>query len=342
MSPHKSLIAILMALFFIAMPNPSFAEYGTAPTPGLHDSCAVINQQQFNQKTYEGMYQQSWSTLEQQYFFRQNMGDWSQWQHKFDGKLTSLAETESAIREMLGSLNDKYTFYLDGKETSDKDVESKKTGVVTCRMLADDIGYIKINTFNSKNVDKEIRAAWPLLQSAKALIIDLQGNPGGYIDESIQTASIFMKEGLFITMENQETPTKRTMMPIVITDTRHTHVGTGALSELHGPALAATIPIVFLVDRHTASASEMLAGSFQEHKRAILIGRKTLGKGVCQELTQLPYNTTLRFTNAQWTLPVSGNCIHKIGLTPNVLLQPKEDAKDAAVKYIRSTYAHKP
>lgn len=341
MSPHKSLIAILMALFFIAVPRSCFAEYGTSPIPGSNDACLVIDQsQQSNQKTYEDMYQQAWSALEQKFFFRQNMGNWSQWQHKFDGKLTSLSETESAIKEMVGSLNDKYTFYLDGKDTSDKDIETKKTGVVTCKMLADDIGYIKIDTFNSKNVDIEIRTSWSRLKTSKALIIDLQGNLGGYIDESIQTASIFFQEGLFITMENQVSPTKRIMMPILITKERYTHVGTGALSEHRLPALAKEIPIVFLVDRNTASASEMLAGSFQEYKRAILIGRKTMGKGVAQELKELPYSTTLRFTYSQWTLPVSGKCIHKIGLTPDVLLQPTENALDAAVNYLRSKYAN--
>ncbi|MBX9770239.1 MAG: hypothetical protein K2X29_02650, partial [Candidatus Obscuribacterales bacterium] len=72
MSPRKSFIATLLALFLFALPNPSFAEYGSSPAPELHDSCLVIDQQavQSKQKTYECMYQDAWSALNERYFFR--------------------------------------------------------------------------------------------------------------------------------------------------------------------------------------------------------------------------------------------------------------------------------
>ncbi len=340
MSPHKSFVAILMALFFFALPNSCFAEYGISPAPELRDACLVIDQQaaQSNQKTYECMYQQAWSALNERYFFRQNMGDWNTWQHKFDGKLTSLSETESAIKELVKSLQDRYTFFLDSKETSDKEVESKKTGIVTCELLEDNIGYLQITTFGSRNAAKETFAALQKLHGAKALIIDLQDNRGGWIDEAIHTTSFFLTEGLFCTIVTQDSPTLRSTVPLRITKGQYSSVNTGALSEQHEQAISQDIPIVILVNGDTASASEMFVGCLQEHKRATLVGRVTLGKGVCQDLKKLPSETTLRYTYAQWSLPVSNTCIHKKGIAPDVLLQPKQSAKQAALKLLRSNY----
>lgn len=340
MSPRKSFIATLLALFLFALPNPSFAEYGSSPAPELHDSCLVIDQQavQSKQKTYECMYQDAWSALNERYFFRQNMGDWNAWQHKFDGKLTTLAETESAIKELVKSLKDQYTFFLDGKGTSDKEIESKKTGIVTCELLEYNIGYLKIASFGSRNAAKETYAALQTLHGAKALILDLQDNHGGWIDEAIHATSFFLKEGLFCSINTQYSPTVRRTLTLRITQEQYSSVSTGVLTERHEQAIGADIPIVILVNGDTASASEMLAGCLQEHKRATLMGRVTLGKGVCQDLKKLPVDTTLRYTYAQWNLPVSNTCIHKKGIAPDVLLQSTENAKETAVKLIRSKY----
>ncbi len=341
MSPHKSFLAILMALFLFALPNSCFAEYGGSALE-LQDASAVIKQDNpLNRKTYEDMYQQTWQTLEQKYFFRQNMGDWSRWQHKYDGKLTSLSETEAAIKEMVGSLKDPYSFFLDGKDTSDKAADSKKTGVVTSEMIADEIGYIEVDNFNSRNTAKEIFAALQQLHSAKALIIDLRDNRGGYIDEAMHATSFFLEEGAFISMATQESATERKLVPLKIAKEYYSSVDSGKLTERHEAAIAKNIPIVILVDDDTASASEMLAGCLQEHKRAVLVGQQTFGKGIAQEFKNLSFDTSLRYTFADWTLPVSGKCVHKIGLTPDVILQSKESAKDAAVKYLRSKHAFK-
>lgn len=342
MSPHKSFLAILMALFLFALPNSCFAEYGGSPTLELQDASAVINQDNpLHRKTYEDMYQQTWQTLDRKYFFRENMGDWSRWQHKYDGKLTSLSETEAAIKEMVGSLKDQYSFFLDGKDTSVKAADSKKTGIVTSEMLADEIGYIQVDTFNSRNTAKEIFTALQQLHSAKAIILDLQDNRGGYIDEAIHATSFFLQEGAFVTMATQESATERKLVPLKIAKEFYSSVDSGRLTERHEAAIAKHLPIVILVDSDTASASEMLAGCLQEHKRAVLIGQQTFGKGVAQEFKSLSFDTSLRYTFADWTLPVSGKCIHKVGLTPDVIVQPKESAKDAAVKYLRSKYAFK-
>ena len=343
MSPHKSFLAILMALFFIALPLSCSAEYGTSPAPDARDASVLLDQQsaQFFRKTYEDMYQKTWSALQKGYFFRHNMGNWFEWQHKFDGKLTSLAETETAIRQMIKSLHDPYTFYLDDKDTSDKKIESAKTGIVTSEMLEGKIGYIKVSTFNSKNTAKEVGSAVQKLKNAKALIIDLQENFGGYIDEAIHATALFLQEGVFITIDSRDAPTACSTMVMQITKDRYTGIDSGDLSEKHQPAIDKNIPIVILVNEDTASASEMFAGCLQEHKRAKLVGQITLGKGVCQELETLPYSTSLRYTYAQWNLPVSGKCVHKKGLIPDIILPANENAKQAAIELLRSKHVIK-
>lgn len=340
MSPRKSFIAILMALLFFALPNYCYAEYGNSSVAEPLDGSTAINRQAdlFNQKTYEELYQKAWKVLEKEFLFRQDMASWAEWQHKYDGKLTSLAQTEDAVYQMVHSLDDPYTFFLNTKETSAKDIESNRTGIASCEMLPGNIGCITVNSFGSRNTAKEIAQALQTLKPATSLIIDLRDNRGGYIDEGLHAASLFIQEGVFVTMEVQESPTVRKSLPLVITKQFYTSVDDGSLSCAHPPAINPEIPVVILVNKGTASAAEMFAGCLQEHKRAIVVGTVTMGKGVCQDLAQLPHSTSLRYTYAFWHLPVSGKCIHKTGLTPDVLPPGKENLKEAAIKLIRSTY----
>lgn len=340
MSPRKSLVAILMALLFFAIPTSCFAEYGNSSVQEPIDGAKTVNQKsdRVYQKTCEELYQKAWKTLEQKFLFRQDIASWAEWQHKYDGKLTSLAQTEDSVNEMVGSLHDQYTFFLNAKETSAKDVESNKTGVVSCEMLSSNIGYIKVNTFSSRNTAKEIAQALQALKSATSLIIDLRDNRGGYIDEALHAASLFIQEGVFVTLESQESPTVRKSQPLLITKQYYTSVDNFSLSCMHQPAIKSDIPVVILVNKSTCSAAEMFAGCLQEHKRAIAIGTVTTGKGICQDLTQLPLGASLRYTYAFWHLPVSGTCIHKTGLTPDFVTPAQENIKDAAIKLIRSTY----
>lgn len=139
--------------------------------------------------------------------------------------------------------------------------------------------------------------------TADKLIIDLRNNPGGYLDASIEMASMFIPEGEVIVKE----------------------IGKGKRAEItHRSRARKTIakksPIVVLVNNGSASASEILAGALQDHNKAILVGEKTFGKGSVQEVINLPGQTALKVTVAKWYTPL-GTSISDTGLTPGYIVE---------------------
>lgn len=139
--------------------------------------------------------------------------------------------------------------------------------------------------------------------TADKLVIDLRNNPGGYLDASIEMASMFIPEGEVIVKE----------------------IGKGKRAEItHRSRARKTIakksPIVVLVNNGSASASEILAGALQDHNKAILVGEKTFGKGSVQEVINLPGQTALKVTVAKWYTPL-GTSISDTGLTPGYIVE---------------------
>lgn len=143
--------------------------------------------------------------------------------------------------------------------------------------------------------------------TASKLIIDLRNNPGGYLDASIEMASMFIPEGEVIVKE----------------------IGKGKRAEIvHRSRTRKTTakksPIVVLVNNGSASASEILAGALQDHNKAIIVGEKSFGKGSVQEVINLPGNTALKVTIAKWYTP-NGISISDTGLTPKYIVEQDEE-----------------
>jgi len=142
---------------------------------------------------------------------------------------------------------------------------------------------------------------------AKTLILDLRNNPGGFFSEAVEIASWWLPEGEVVAKEEY-----RDRAP-----TEHTSYG---FNDLNG------VKTVILVNRGSASASEILAGALQEHKKATLIGEKTFGKGSVQELEPVTKETSVKITVAKWLTP-SGKSISKEGLTPDREIDIPQDAE---------------
>lgn len=156
------------------------------------------------------------------------------------------------------------------------------------------IGYIKLDQF-TENCSKEFRDAFVKLkeQSAQSLIIDLRGNGGGLLMEAVNIINLFVDKGTTIVttkgkINNKNQVHKTLNMPL------DTH-----------------IPIVVLVDESSASASEILAGTLQDLDRGVIIGHRTFGKGLVQNILSLPYNTSFKITVSKYYIP-SGRCIQAI------------------------------
>ena len=182
-------------------------------------------------------------------------------------------------------------------ETLNKTVERKKiimNPVAYYGMLNDSIGYIFLSNFTDKAA-KEMRNAVVALkeQNAKGIVIDLRNNPGGIMEDAIQIVNMFVPKGKTVLstkgkIKNWDKTYQTTQEPI---DTE--------------------IPLAVLVNRGSASASEIVSGALQDLDRAVIIGERTFGKGLVQSTRQLPYNGMLKITSAKYYIP-SGRLIQAI------------------------------
>lgn len=176
-----------------------------------------------------------------------------------------------------------------------------ETPVIDTEMRDDGIFVIKFYSF-SENSDMLFRDA--LLEFVKTgsqkLVIDLRGNPGGYLDVAVNIGSWFVDKGKVIVKEDAGTD------------------GQSKTFRSHGPRVFTDkLKLVVLVDGGSASASEILAGALKEHGIAKLIGEKTYGKGSVQELVNITDETSLKVTVANWLTP-NGISISQDGLKPDI------------------------
>ena len=178
---------------------------------------------------------------------------------------------------------------------------------VTARTLADgSVGYVRLRGFSDRAAGQFSQAvAADVAAGRQKLIVDLRGNPGGYVLDAQQVISQFVPAGT--TIFSQE-------------DAAGTRVPTTAVAG--GSATDPAIQVVVLIDGGSASASEIVAGALQDLGRAKLVGTKSYGKGTVQVWQQLADdNGGFRLTVAKWLTP-NGRWIHKVGLTPDVAVDP--------------------
>jgi carboxyl-terminal processing protease len=181
---------------------------------------------------------------------------------------------------------------------------------VESEMLEGDIAYIHLFNFGSDTTD-DLRTTLEslLAQNPKGLILDLRFNGGGYLTTAIEVASEFIPEGVIMTEQFGD--------------------GTEQIYEAKPGGLATEIPLVVLVNGGSASASEIVAGAIQDHKRGLLVGETTFGKGSVQNWIPLPQESgALRVTIARWYTP-DGRQIHQIGLAPDVEIIPTDEDIEA-------------
>jgi carboxyl-terminal processing protease len=141
---------------------------------------------------------------------------------------------------------------------------------------------------------------------AEGILLDLRGNPGGQLTEAVLVSSIFVEDGEIVSVRGRSRP-ERT-------------------EDAEGDAIDGDIPVVVLVDRGSASASEIVAGSLRDRGRARLVGTRTFGKGLVQEVEPLSNGGVLDITVANYYLP-SGKTIGRDGLEPQVRARDNPDTR---------------
>ncbi|HEX3465291.1 MAG TPA: S41 family peptidase [Candidatus Elarobacter sp.] len=176
---------------------------------------------------------------------------------------------------------------------------------VTGRVLADGIGYVRIRAFGAQSPQQldavlaKLRAA-----NARAYVVDLRADGGGYRDAAIAIGSHFVRGTIVTTQERTGPPAAFTAKP-----------GIAPLGA----------PLAVLVDGDTASAAEIVAGAIQDDKAGTLVGTRTFGKGLVQETFALPDGGAIKMTTARYLTP-AGRDIDKVGITPDVVVQQRPDA----------------
>lgn len=184
---------------------------------------------------------------------------------------------------------------------------------VTYRMLeeAPDIGYIRLSLFSERS-DRELRNALFELrkQGARGFIVDVRNNPGGLLRTAIDVTSEFIGQGV-VTTERRSNGQEQSFKAN----------GRGLLTD---PG----VPMILLVNRGSASASEILAGAIRDHKRGLLVGERTFGKGGVQQVYTLSDKSQLNVTVAHWLTP-SGDDINEEGIMPDVEVVLTKEQIDA-------------
>lgn len=169
------------------------------------------------------------------------------------------------------------------------------------RMLPHAIGYVQIFSFGD-TTSKDVSDALTLLRSmhARAIVLDLRDNPGGYVDAAQQVVSQFVPQGI---VAYEQTPDKH-LQALPIISQSHTF----------------SVPIAVLVNEGTASAAEITAGALRDDLHAVLVGTRTYGKGSMQSVYSLSDGSSIRITDRLWLTPKK-HSIQNTGLKPNISVQ---------------------
>jgi carboxyl-terminal processing protease len=174
--------------------------------------------------------------------------------------------------------------------------------------IKENIGYLRLRSFNEKSGDELIDKIREISRSKPSLtgyILDLRNNPGGLLSQAIKISDAFLDSGEIVSTKGRDPK-----------DIKVYNSKKG--DEINGK------PLIVLINKGSASASEIVAGALKDHKRAIVIGEKSFGKGSVQSIMPLSNGGGLRLTTAKYYLP-SGETIEEIGVQPDIKVEPQKD-----------------
>jgi carboxyl-terminal processing protease len=230
-----------------------------------------------------------------------------------------------AVEKMRGLVNTKINLKISRKGV-DKPIEISivrdviRVRSVRSRVEGDDIGYIRITQFNEQTTDglkKAIGDISTQIQNdkLKGYVIDLRNNPGGLLDQAISVSDAFLDRGEIVSTRGRDAE-----------ETQRFNARAGDLTK--------NKPVIVLINGGSASASEIVAGALQDHRRATLLGTRSFGKGSVQTIIPLgPGNGALRLTTARYFTP-SGRSIQAKGIAPDieVLQDVPDEVKSRSVE----------
>jgi len=184
---------------------------------------------------------------------------------------------------------------------------------VYAKTIGKDILYLRITSFDKK-VAKDIKKAILKYHNRKAIVLDLRNNPGGLLDQAVKVVDMFVNKGVIVSQKGRD-------------------ASDDEVYNAHSDVLT-KVPMVVLVNAGSASASEIVSGALQDHKRAVLVGTKTFGKGSVQVVLPITQKEAVKLTIARYYLP-SGRTIQAVGITPDVKVEP------GSIKVVKDSFSIK-
>lgn len=246
-----------------------------------------------------------------------------------DGEQVMGMTLNDAVDKMRGTVGSKVKLSVRRVNHKPFDVTLKREEIkiqsVKSSIKSNDVSYIRITSF-SEDTDKMIEKAFnkakkELKGDLKGIVIDVRNNPGGLLDQAVSVSDLFLDKGEIVSTRSKNAE-----------DTVKYNAKSGDIAK--------GLPIVILVNDGSASASEILAGALQDHKRAVIVGEKTFGKGSVQTVIPLGKYGAMRLTTARYYTP-SGRSIQATGIVPDVEVKPaKVEEIDKGVNFSEAEFGN--
>ncbi|MBU2339894.1 MAG: S41 family peptidase [Alphaproteobacteria bacterium] len=234
-----------------------------------------------------------------------------------DGELIYGGDLDEAVARMRGPAGSsiRLTIFRPGRDEP-FDVSVTRGVIelepVTHELMPGNIGHIMVNEF-SRDVGSDVLASWDALEEEASgrlsgLVLDMRSNPGGSLDEAVALSDLFLDDGRIVSQRGRA---------------RGESVVYEAETVFRGD-IAEGVPIIVLIDAGSASASEIVAGALQDHRRAVIMGDRSFGKGSVQSLLPLGRDSALKLTTARYYTP-AGHSVQEGGIKPDIAVPQLSD-----------------
>ncbi len=243
---------------------------------------------------------------------------------KIDDTVVKGLSMNDAVKRMRGEPNTKVTLTLFRKSESRSfpvtiTREEIRTQSVKSKIVEPGYAWLRVSQFQDRTVDDFVRKLDEIYKqepNLKGMVLDLRNDPGGLLEASVAISAAFLPNDVVVVSTNGQIPDSKAVFKAA-PEFYQRRGGTDPLRRL--PEAVKRVPLVVLVNEGSASASEIVAGALQDHKRAIIMGAQTFGKGSVQTVRQLSAETALKITTARYYTP-SGSSIQAKGIVPDIML----------------------
>ncbi len=262
---------------------------------------------------------------------------------KIDQESTKGLSLSDAVKRMRGKPKTQITLTIARKGETKPLVfvivrEIIRVQSVKSKMLEGGIGYLRVTQFQEHTTETLSKSLQSMAQGGalKGLVLDLRNDPGGLLHGAIGVSAAFLPPGtLVVSTKGRTEDAQREFLASPDDYLRGT--SDDYLRKL--PASVRTVPMVVLVNAGSASASEIVAGALQDHKRAVLLGTQTFGKGSVQSILPLGNNTAIKLTTARYYTP-SGRSIQAKGIIPDYLVEETPNGDSAGFQLREADLGH--